>query len=104
METADLEEAVRALTASVESITARLDHMEAQAAAGFKQTGQHVYYTFWRDAQSSAGGVAGVPDAVVDAVRRGKTVEAITRYKDVMGTTGAEAKAAVEALAKQLRS
>jgi hypothetical protein len=37
-------------------------------------------------------------------VRRGKTVEAITRYKDVMGTTGAEAQAAVEALAKQLRS
>ena len=95
---------MRALTLRLESITARLDHMEAQAAAGFKQTGQDVKYTFWRDAQSSAGGVPGIPDAVVDAVRSGKTVEAITRYRDVMGTTNAEAKAAVEALAKQLRS
>jgi|HubBroStandDraft_1064217.scaffolds.fasta_scaffold1040745_1 hypothetical protein len=72
MEAADLEEAVRALTASVESINARLDHMEAQAAAGFKQTGQHVDYTMWRDAQSSAGGVAGVPDAVVDGCAGGR--------------------------------
>jgi ribosomal protein L7/L12 len=103
MGTADLEEAVRALTASLESITARLDHMEAQAAAGFRQTGQNVKYTLWADAQSSAD-FPGVPIAVVDAVRRGKTVEAITRYRDVMGTTGGEAKAAVEALAKQLRS
>jgi ribosomal protein L7/L12 len=104
MGTADLEEAVRALTASLEAITARLNHMEAQAAAGFKQTGQNVKYTLWSDAQSSASGATGVPDAVVDAVRRGKTVEAITRYRDLMGTTNAEAKAAVEALAKQLSS
>ncbi|HEY2214434.1 MAG TPA: hypothetical protein VGH31_05205, partial [Acidimicrobiales bacterium] len=101
MESADLEEAVRALTSSLESITARLDHMEAQAFAGFTQTGQNVKYTFWRDAQSSAG-FPGVPDAVVDAVRRGKTVEAITRYRDLMGTTNAEAKAAVEALRSKL--
>jgi hypothetical protein len=73
VETADLEAAVRALTARLESITARLDHMEAQAAAGFKQTGQNVKYTLWSDAQSSADGVPGVPDAVVDAVRAGKT-------------------------------
>jgi hypothetical protein len=45
METADLEAAVRALTASLEFITARVNYMEAQAAAGFKQTGQNVKYT-----------------------------------------------------------
>jgi hypothetical protein len=51
-----------------------LDHMEAQALAGFRQTGQNVKYTLWADAQSSPD-FPGVPIAVVDAVHRGKTVE-----------------------------
>lgn len=104
MEMADLEEAVRALSAKLDTITARLDHMEAQTAAGFKQTGQNVKYTSWSEAQSSGGDFPGVPDAVIDAVRRGKTVEAMTRYKDLMGTTNAEAKTAVDAIAKELRN
>jgi hypothetical protein len=102
-EIADLEEAARALASSLETFSAGLDQVEAQASAGFRQTGQPAYDAFWRDAHSGAGGVPGVPDEVVDAVRRGKTVGAITRHRDVMGTTGKEATAAVESLEKHLR-